>query len=227
MKAVLFIFLLNFSLVLYAQDNVTKFLGIPVDGSKEEMFKKIEAKGFEKKLLLNGEYCLEGEFNGEKVHVNIQTNNNKVWRIAINDISTRREADIKIRFNELCEQFENNGKYFSTVDDCKIPNEENIEYEMSVNNKRYEAVFVLRPTLDEILNINDQIKKRVEKEYTEEEIENKKEEIERKVKEETNEYLAKEANDRIVWFTIDMFAGEYYIVMFYENRKNQANGEDL
>lgn len=33
--------------------------------------------------------------------------------------------------------------------------------------------------------------------------------------------------DRIVWFSIEEHYGEYLIVMFYENKKNKSNGEDL
>ena len=36
MKVVLVVSLLVFSISLYAQKDVTKFLGIPVDGSKED-----------------------------------------------------------------------------------------------------------------------------------------------------------------------------------------------
>ena len=38
--------LLAFSLAMYAQKDVTKFLGIPVDGTKSEMIKKLKEKGF-------------------------------------------------------------------------------------------------------------------------------------------------------------------------------------
>lgn len=50
------------------------------------------------------------------------------------------ETDIKIRFNKLCQQFKNNSKYTS-LDDYTIPEDEDISYEMSVNSKRYEAIF--------------------------------------------------------------------------------------
>lgn len=46
MKNVLATLLLIFSVSLYAQKDVTQFLGIPVDGSKSEMIKKLKAKGF-------------------------------------------------------------------------------------------------------------------------------------------------------------------------------------
>ena len=38
--------LLTISTILYAQKDVTQFLGIPVDGSKSEMIQKLKAKGY-------------------------------------------------------------------------------------------------------------------------------------------------------------------------------------
>lgn len=67
---------LMLSFAMNAQEDVTKFLGIPVDGTKSEMINKLLAKGFTRT-----EYdreVLEGEFNGMSVVVNVQTNNNKV-----------------------------------------------------------------------------------------------------------------------------------------------------
>lgn len=44
MKSVLATLLLIFSVSLYAQKDVTQFLGIPVDGSKSEMIKNLKQK---------------------------------------------------------------------------------------------------------------------------------------------------------------------------------------
>lgn len=60
------IILLIFSEGLYAQKDVTKFLNIPVDGSKTAMTQKLKAKGFQYNSTLN---CLEGEFNGRDVQL--------------------------------------------------------------------------------------------------------------------------------------------------------------
>lgn len=58
------------------------------------------------------------------------------------DKITQDETGIKIRFNELCRQFENNKKYKSMTDkEQTIPDDEDLSYEMTVNNKRYEAVY--------------------------------------------------------------------------------------
>lgn len=52
------------------------------------------------------------------------------------------QSAIKIRFNRLCEQFENNPKYIPNTEPDKeqtIPDDEHLSYEMGVNNKRYAA----------------------------------------------------------------------------------------
>lgn len=94
-----------------AQKDVTKFLGIPVDGSKSEMIQKLKAKGF--KPSSQDKNILEGIFNGRKVNVFINTNGNKVCRLMVCDADLMDERSIQIRFNTLCSQFSNNPKYVS------------------------------------------------------------------------------------------------------------------
>ena len=91
------------ALIISAQTDVTTFLGIPVDGFKADMRKKLIAKGFTPTTY--NEDVLEGEFNGHDVYVHIVTNNNKVYRIMLADRNGTDEAQIKIRFNNLCYQF--------------------------------------------------------------------------------------------------------------------------
>ena len=52
---------------------VTKFLGIPVDGTKSEMIQKLKAKGFTPTKADRN--ILEGELNGRDVYVNVVRNN--------------------------------------------------------------------------------------------------------------------------------------------------------
>ena len=128
---------LAFSAVLFAQVEVTKFLGIPVDGTRSEMISKLKEKGF---TSVPGTDMLEGEFNGNDVYVIVQTNNRKVWRIGMFDTSGCDETQIKINFNNLCRQFEANPKYVGDGDQT-IPEDERIRYGMSIYNKRYEGTF--------------------------------------------------------------------------------------
>lgn len=136
----------------FAQREVTKFMGIPVDGSPTEMIKKLKAKGFTTdkdfmqlvKLGLDwdGPEVLIGRFNGEKVRVTLRVEQNKVWRIYLSDKATRDETQIRIRFNTLVRQFEDNGKYVPYYEEQIIADDEDISYEMTVKNKQYEAIFV-------------------------------------------------------------------------------------
>lgn len=47
-KLLLLAAVLMLSIAMNAQEDVTKFLGIPVDGTKSEMIKKLLKKGFER-----------------------------------------------------------------------------------------------------------------------------------------------------------------------------------
>ena len=137
---------------VFAQKEVTKFMGIPVDGSPTEMIKKLKAKGFttdegymrDVKVGLidwDGPEVLIGRFNGEKVRVFLAVEQNKVRRIYLADKNTRDETQIKIRFNTLVRQFENNDKYVYFYEQT-IADDEDISYQMTVNKKRYDAYFV-------------------------------------------------------------------------------------
>lgn len=119
MKKSIFTLLISlFALNAVAQRDVTKFLGIPVDGTKTEMIRKLKAKGF--KSTTYDREVLEGEFNGYDVTVHIVTNNNKVWRIGVADKNYTNETAIKIRFNNLCQQFQQNKKYINPLGDQTI-----------------------------------------------------------------------------------------------------------
>ena len=133
-----FLMFLILPVALQAQKDVTQFLDIPVDGYKPEMIKKLKSKGYT--INQYKDDILEGEFNGTDVNIIIATNNNKVWRIAVFEVNTTDETNIKIKFNNLIRQFVNNNRYSteadSTIAKYTIPKEEDISYEITVNNKR-------------------------------------------------------------------------------------------
>ncbi len=222
MKKILSIFvLLIASVALYAQSDVTKFLGIPVDGFKTDMIQKLKAKGF-----VSTSYdkdVLEGEFNGYDVTVYVVTNNNKVYRIMVSDEKTVNEVDIKIRFNNLCHQFANNSKYIS-LEDQTIFEDEDIEYEMLVNKKRYEAVFYQKPEQLDSTIVANELKSFALNKYTLEELGNLSTEDQQAL---VLEYTMSLVSKKTVWFMISEFRGKYYITMYYDNGYNKANGEDL
>lgn len=137
---------------VFAQKEVTKFMGIPVDGSPTEMIEKLKAKGFTtdedfmRAIKLggfdwDGPEWLIGRFNGEKVLLGLYVEQNKVWRIYLVDKDNRDETQIKIRFNTLVRQFEGNGKYVPLFDEQTIADDEDISYQMTVNKKEYQATF--------------------------------------------------------------------------------------
>ncbi len=118
------------------------------------MIKKLKAKGFKTdedyiqavKLGLvdwDGPEVLTGRFNGEKVLLGLLVEQNKVWRICLSDKNTRDETQIKIRFNTLVRQFENNDKYVPYFDDEQtIADDEDISYQITMNKKQYQAAFL-------------------------------------------------------------------------------------
>jgi hypothetical protein len=224
-KPLIFILLFGvINLYSYAQKDVTQFLGIPVDGFKPDMIKKLRDKGFA--LSASNNDVLLGEFNGRQVNLHIGTNNNKVYRIMVNDENLVNEGDIKIRFNKLCQQFIDNKKYLATSDAEKLKlllsDEEDISYEMSVHSKRYEAVFYQKTNdYDSLINalVYERINQRI------------KDSLDYKYDEQNSSTFKKLIDDKhynkVVWFMINEFRGEYYISMFYDNNYNKSNGEDL
>lgn len=187
--------LLTLTLTAYSQHYVTKFLGIPVDGSKSEMIRKLKAKGFQSTIDND---VLKGEFNGTNVNVSFGTNKNKVWRIAVWNEVPYDEQNARLHFNKLCEQFSNNHKYFAVEND-PIPEDEKFAYEITVNNRQYEATFL------QLLSGVDPSS------LSEEQLARYKE----------------DCLHRIVWFTIKNIGLSYTLYLYYENGYNQANGEDL
>ena len=204
-------------LSLPKQRRVTEFMGIPIDGTKKEMIKQLKKKGFRHNYTEPG--ALKGEFNGQEVYVFIHTNKDKkVWRIALTDVVATNESDIKIKFNNLCRQFNSNNKYFpqSKVENYVIPNDESISYNMTMRGKRYDANFCQCLDTHLMYSRNIHLLKM---------------ETEKESEEFTSmiglflDYLAYNQ----VWFTIykEDYKPKYRIVLYYENGKKQDLGKDL
>ncbi len=282
-KFIGFAAVLLFSAVLYAQKDVTEFLGIPVDGTKQQMIENLKAKGF---VYDSQADVLSGEFNGEDVSISIQTQGNKVWRVVVIDKIPRDETQIKIRFNKLVRQFENKESYLECkapywaydikasalqegllskeeipeifddfLYDQKISDNENIGNGIMINKKKYQALFhQLSKSIDEdaeeVVNkfqkelkelqnsdeykeVTGWVSQYTEDEYTEEMIKriNK---IDDLAKSKFIEYIKEmeravvvPSSMKQVWFTISESVGQYGIIMFYENKYNEADGSDL
>jgi hypothetical protein len=148
-KIILMMIAMTISFASFAQNkDVTTFLGIPVDGTVSSMKQKLVSKGFVPKKVGTNEF-LEGEFNGCDVNVYICTNKNKVYRIMLADNNKVDEAQIKIRFNNLVKQFENNKRYHA-FGDYSLSDKEDISYEMEINNKEYVAHYLQDPDFENI-----------------------------------------------------------------------------
>ncbi|MBQ3582446.1 MAG: hypothetical protein II976_05805 [Alistipes sp.] len=218
-KLSMLVVLLTMALTTFAQEkDVTKFLGIPVDGTKAEMIAKLKEKGFTQ-VDYDEDIVLEGEFNGQDVYVYVGTNNRKVYRIMVTDKNKRNETDIRIRFNTLCQQFSENDKYIS-LEDYTIAEDERIYYQMRLRNKRYQAAYY---QIDRKLLVETLLNK-----YTLEQLSNFNFNN-LKIEDQINiiETLQNLCAHKQVWFMITEDVGEYSITMYYDNILNQANGDDL
>ena len=217
------------STVFGQSESTLKFLGIPVDGSKSEMVKALKAKGFE---YDSESGFLIGNFNGKKSQIAIAENHGKVYRVVIFNADTYDEGQIKVMFNNLIHQFENNDKYFYIFPNNIIPEDEDIHYEILVNKTQYIAEFMYNP-----LYGNDELRDRLINEAVEES-----EEVIKNGKN-IEFYSDKDNYDRLVssiaglkviqmsnssvWFKIFEHYGKYYIGLYYDNLRNAPNGEDL
>lgn len=213
---------------MIAENYPTKFLGIPVDGTKEEMIRNIQAKGF-KLHKEYGQEFLSGEFNGQDVHVFVATNNNKVYRVMVAEQNRCSVGQIRIRFNNLMQQFKDNPKYVSyDINQTSIPAEEDISYEMIVHDKIYDANFVQKShELDTTLLHQDMeyITKNLDQYLPTSVITEMESEV--LVQYCLIQAFLKQYEKNMVWFRICDFQGEYYLTLYYDNLYNKANGEDL
>lgn len=215
-------------IALFAQKDVTQFLGIPVDGNKIEMTEKLKSKGFT--ISPDNKDVLVGQFNGASVNIHIVTNNNKVCRIMVTDVVYSNEIDIKIRFNNLLQQFKKNKKYMTaslTPEKYIIPDDEKISYEMTVNKKRYEAAFYQMPIKIDTVALAEKIKSKLATKYTEEQFSNPTEDLKKEMITTGLPFILEIYSKKSVWFMINELYGKYYITMYYDNEYNRANGEDL
>lgn len=211
----------------YAQD-VTKFLGIPIDGYKSAMIQKLKDKGY--RYDVNND-CLTGEFNGQDVNIFIVTHNNKVCRIMVGDANYTSETNIKIRFNTLCRQFEKNERYMNASlgqNDYILSESEDISYEMSVNNKRYEASYwQINQKLDSATLYQEMLDYAQLHYGSIEAIDKMSPEERQLVGMAIIANFMEKFSQNSVWFMIDQRFGKYGILLYYDNERNRANGEDL
>ena len=198
--------------------DVLKFLGIPVDGSKEQMIERLKEKGFSGNWW---EEYLEGIFNGEKVRVYIGTNHGIVDRIKVIYPSTDDRVT-KVKYNTLLSRFGRNSKYTELRENREISENERISFEITVQGRIYDAMYyVLQSDIDAASWKEDfyrEYKARYKKPLSE------------LTQEEVEEVLfclpsrIPDAVSGVVWFTLQSARS---IVLYYDNLKNRPRGEDL
>lgn len=139
MRKTLFIALLSLLPMLAFSQNggPIKFLGIPIDGAEAQFAAELKKKGFTYSSLYES---YTGQFNGKNVVVYIHTNHNMVDRVYVSFPPTTEEG-IRVEYNRLLAQFKDTGKYLDLSMNEKIPESDDISYEITVKNKRYQASF--------------------------------------------------------------------------------------
>lgn len=223
MKKFLTTFLLAITTIIASaqttNNNVLKFLGHPVDGHKSNMESHLISKGF----TYNRAYdCYKGRFNGKQVNVYISTNNNNIIDRIYVAFPTTSEQNIRYEYNNLISQFNNNNKYTYLFDNEEITERENISYEISVNNKRYEASYYYIAGID-TLAIQQEFQEELTRRYTPKQ-------LEELTEDDLIRLLFEKIADTLtgnVWFTIHESYGNYNIGLYYDNLNNRPNGEDL
>lgn len=183
-RLITIMFTMMLTVTLFAQNDVTTFLGIPVDGSKSEFIQKLKAKGFTMDYKLD---MLTGKFNGRESYISISENNGKAWRVAVIDKTPKNETQIKIDFNHLTALFRQNGKYIGHDDNRMLDEDDHISYGVRIQHKQYQNVFYQKGISDNAIDTN-----------------------------------------KTVWFMLNEISyGQYVLVIMYDNKYNEANGEDL
>lgn len=170
---------------------------------------------------------LMGEFNGQQSMILINENHGKVYRIIVAEKNpSYNEAEVRIAYNNLIQQFRDNPKYDENEPNEFIAETEDISYEMLVHNKLYDAIFVFNPTYkwteEDWAKARENIKNEIESnEYA------SPEEKLQAYLETVKNYSSQAFPQGIVWFRIFEQYGKYGIGIFYENWDNKPKGEDL
>ena len=131
-------------------EDAIKFLGIPVDGSKEFVVGQLVEKGFK----LSYDETLDGQFNGDPVKIYIHTYRDKVDRIIV-EFNKVPEMDLREQYNHLLSLLMKNEKYHPVSSYSPLPEDEDCNYELFVHNKDYKAVFSYIPDGEVWLTILD------------------------------------------------------------------------
>ena len=89
-----------------SNNGTLKFMGIPIDGPKEQLIEKIKAKGFRSSPYREG---LLGQFNGQTVEVEVLDNHGTAYCVCVAFPGTSAYM-VRTEYNALLEQFLCNDK---------------------------------------------------------------------------------------------------------------------
>ena len=119
------------------------------------------------------------------------------------------------------------------LEEYTIPEDEDISYNMSVKNKRYEASFWQITEKVDSATFKDEATKLVTK-YSDIKTDSMTEEEKKDIQADIFHMLADRFSNNSVWFMISkddaLYADcerPYRILMYYDNENNYSNGEDL
>lgn len=201
-----------------------KFMGVPVDGSKRKVEFALNQKGFRRDSYNDR---MAGSFNGRQSYVYIHTNHQKVDRIMVLDQQPGSAIKAREYFNVLLNQLEDKVEYFKLEGD-QIPSDADVEYEMTVNNKTFEASYFYAPEEYFVSTI-----KTVTDELFEERFNDIKEgrlsdaDMETLVKERTVRRILDNTKGQLSFCIVRLQNGKYSVAIYYDNLLNRPHGEDL
>lgn len=203
------------------KSDMTTFLGIPVNGTVSSMKQKLIAKGFKQDSDM-----LSGQFNGHDVYLSFAANKGEVWRVAVINKTPYSEAQIRLQFNNLVRQFKNSTKYANVEEyNPTIDESEDIDHEMSINHKEYEANFYQKSRIEgDSIKFKEQFKLSLLKDSPNTSLKV----IEDGCKVMFELFKTTGQLSKPVWFKICRnYYDSYNILIFYDNEYNKPNGEDL
>ena len=141
-KHLVFAVMLLIASMCLAQRSVTKFMGVPVDGTKKEMIKKLEKKGF---IYDSETGMLFGKYEGKDVYVTIHMKRKVVWKVGMSFVKSYDRYEAKKEFNEMCRWFERKPTGYVSLfgnRSQEIPEDEDIYYESLSRGKQYQAAYL-------------------------------------------------------------------------------------
>lgn len=234
-KIVVTALLTLFACIALAQtssEGTLKFLGIPVDGTKDEMISRLKAKDFRYNSY---DDLLYGQFNGKDAEIHVGTNHGVVDRVVV-VFPSIPESQIISEYNALLSQFNNNDKYIGIGENERIASDENLSYEIAIHHKDYEADFAyISPDLfseEEASQIRSLLSqaKNMDKEEMQALLASMAPNEEGEMSVEQGMLILNKMMSFVsshVWFAILEDGSKYCICLYYDNLKNRPHGEDL